>query len=78
MLKSLHSVLQGDDAVDGDVEVDTDEDEEYDSDEKEKMRELVSNKLKKDKGGEKTAEEEREKKSSRRYDRSVFNKLFGR
>lgn len=46
-------------------------DEEYDSDKKEKMRELISQKLKKEKGAERGAdpsEEEQLKKSSRRYD----------
>ncbi|XP_028274212.1 spliceosome-associated protein CWC27 homolog [Parambassis ranga] len=53
--------------TDGDSQDDTD-DEEYDSDQKERMRELVSKKLKKEKGGEKMTEadeEEQGKKSSR-------------
>ncbi|KAF1377833.1 hypothetical protein PFLUV_G00204840 [Perca fluviatilis] len=57
-----------DDATDDDVEGDMDADEEYDSDEKERMKALISNKLKKDKGAVKTTdpgEEEREKKTSR-------------
>ncbi|XP_023278105.1 peptidyl-prolyl cis-trans isomerase CWC27 homolog [Seriola lalandi dorsalis] len=55
-----------DDEADDDVEDDADE--EYDSDERERMRELVSQKLKKEKGAEKVteaSEEERGKKSSR-------------
>lgn len=52
--------------------------EEYDSDSKERMRELISKKLKKEKGSEKAAEaggedEERGRKTSRRYERrSLF------
>ncbi|KAA8584307.1 hypothetical protein FQN60_008092, partial [Etheostoma spectabile] len=60
-----------DDASDDDVEGDMDAEEEYDSDEKERMKALISNKLKRDKGAGKTTdpgEEEREKKTSRRYD----------
>ena len=51
-----------------------DADEEYDSDKKEKIRELISQKLKKEKGAEKATEsdeEERGKKPSRRYDGTV-------
>ncbi|XP_017286680.1 spliceosome-associated protein CWC27 homolog isoform X1 [Kryptolebias marmoratus] len=51
-----------------DIEDDVYADEEYDSDKKERMRELVSQKLKKEKGAERApdpSEEEREKKSSR-------------
>ncbi|TNN39413.1 Peptidyl-prolyl cis-trans isomerase CWC27 [Liparis tanakae] len=60
---------EGDDAAEGDVEADGDGDEEYDSDEREKRREIVSNKLKKFKEADKLAEEEqRETKSTRRYD----------
>ncbi|XP_074473687.1 spliceosome-associated protein CWC27 homolog [Sebastes fasciatus] len=51
--------------ADGDVEDDVDADEEYDSDEREKMRELISNKLKKLKAAEQTPEDEGEKKTSR-------------
>lgn len=64
-------LLQTDEEVDGDVEYDKDADEEYDSDKREKMRELISAKLQKEKGAEKTSEpseEERGKKASRRYD----------
>ncbi|XP_029301128.1 spliceosome-associated protein CWC27 homolog isoform X2 [Cottoperca gobio] len=57
---------EADDVADGDVEDDTDSDEEYDSEEREKMRELISNKLKKEKAAEKaTDEDERGKKPSR-------------
>lgn len=58
--------MQTDDETDDDAEDDMDAGEE-----KEKMRELISQKLKKEKGAEKTSaptEEERGKKSSRRYD----------
>lgn len=68
---SLCSTFQTDDATDDDVDGDMDADEEYDSDEKERMKAVISNKLKKDKGAVKTTdprEEEREKKTSRRYD----------
>ncbi|XP_070780552.1 spliceosome-associated protein CWC27 homolog isoform X1 [Enoplosus armatus] len=57
-----------DDEADDDVEDDMDADEEYDSDKREKMRELVSKKLQREKGAEKTteaSEDEREKKTSR-------------
>ncbi|XP_070780553.1 spliceosome-associated protein CWC27 homolog isoform X2 [Enoplosus armatus] len=56
------------DLADDDVEDDMDADEEYDSDKREKMRELVSKKLQREKGAEKTteaSEDEREKKTSR-------------
>uniref|UniRef100_A0A665WZQ9 Spliceosome-associated protein CWC27 homolog n=1 Tax=Echeneis naucrates TaxID=173247 RepID=A0A665WZQ9_ECHNA len=53
-----------DDKVDGDAEDNTDADEEYDSDKNEKMRELISKKLKKDKDTE-PSEDERGKKTSR-------------
>lgn len=61
------AALSGDEA-EGDVEDDMDTDEEYDSEKKEKIRELISKKLKKEKGGEKVTEpteEEEEKKMSR-------------
>ncbi|XP_030598370.1 spliceosome-associated protein CWC27 homolog [Archocentrus centrarchus] len=61
------AALSGDEA-DDDVEDDVDADEEYDSEKKEKIRELISKKLKKEKDGGKVmelAEEEREKKASR-------------
>lgn len=54
--------------TDDDVEDDEHADEECDSDERERRRELISQKLKKDKGAEKTtapAEEERGKSSRR-------------
>ncbi|XP_059214030.1 spliceosome-associated protein CWC27 homolog [Centropristis striata] len=58
-----------DDAAEDDVDDDdVDSDDEMDSEEKQRMRELISNKLKKDKVSEKSTEpgeEEREKKSSR-------------
>ncbi|XP_008299418.1 spliceosome-associated protein CWC27 homolog [Stegastes partitus] len=57
-----------DDEVDGDVEDDSDADEECDPEKKEKMRELISKKLKKEQGGEKAtelSEEDRGKKTSR-------------
>ncbi|KAM9841274.1 spliceosome-associated protein CWC27 homolog isoform 2-T2 [Aulostomus maculatus] len=57
-----------DDEADGDVEDGADSGEEYDSDEKEKIKELISKKLKKEKGVEKAAEpdeEERGRKPSR-------------
>ncbi|XP_045922033.1 spliceosome-associated protein CWC27 homolog [Micropterus dolomieu] len=56
------------DEDDDEVEGDLDEDEEYDSDKKEKMRELISKKLQKEKGVEKAtdpSEEERGKKTNR-------------
>ncbi|XP_035480180.1 spliceosome-associated protein CWC27 homolog isoform X2 [Scophthalmus maximus] len=59
---------EDDEEVDGDAEEDMDADEEYDPDRKEKMRELVSQKLKKGKGTENATEpgeEERGKKTSR-------------
>lgn len=63
--------------MDGDA--DGDEEVEYDSDERERMRELISKKLQRDKGTEKAAElddEERGKKPSRRYDAaSLFSDL---
>lgn len=65
---------QTDEEVDGDVQYNVDADEEYDSDRREKMRELISTKLQKEKGTEKTSEpseEERGKKASRRYDRLI-------
>ncbi|XP_041815774.1 spliceosome-associated protein CWC27 homolog isoform X2 [Chelmon rostratus] len=56
-----------DDEADSDAEDDVDADEEYDSDKREKMRELISKKLQKEKGAEKTepGDEERGKKPSR-------------
>ncbi|XP_015246900.1 PREDICTED: peptidyl-prolyl cis-trans isomerase CWC27 homolog [Cyprinodon variegatus] len=54
--------------AEGDVDQEGLSGEEYDSDEREKMRELISKKLKKEKGGEKPdeqGEEDREKKTSR-------------
>ena len=64
--------FQSDDEVEGDVDNDgADTDEEPDPEKREKMRELISKKLQKDKGAEKTTdldEDERGKKSSRRYD----------
>lgn len=54
-----------------DAEDDVDAGEEFDSEKKEKMRELISQKLKREKGAERTSEateEERGKKSSRRFD----------
>ncbi|MEQ2284958.1 Peptidyl-prolyl isomerase cwc27, partial [Ameca splendens] len=54
--------------AEGAADDDGDGDEEYDSDEKEKMRELISKKLKKEKGAEKANEPNQEewgKKSSR-------------
>ncbi|KAM4528458.1 spliceosome-associated protein CWC27 homolog isoform 1-T1 [Odontesthes bonariensis] len=62
------TAAHSDDEADGDVEDDVDADEEYDSDKKEKIRELISQKLKKEKGAEKATEsdeEERGKKPSR-------------
>ncbi|XP_073334801.1 spliceosome-associated protein CWC27 homolog [Pagrus major] len=56
------------DEVEGDVDDDEDADEECDPEKREKMRELISKKLQKDKGAEKTTEldeDERGKKSSR-------------
>lgn len=67
--------LQSGEEVEGDVDGDADTDEEYDSDEREKMRELISKKLQKEKDAEKTmepGEEERGKKSSRRYDTVIL------
>lgn len=67
--------FQSDDEVEGDVDNDdVDTDEERDPEKREKMRELISKKLQKDKGAEKTTdldEDERGKKSSRRYDRMI-------
>lgn len=62
-------LLQSGEEVDGDDEV------EYDSDERERMRELISKKLQRDKGMEKVAEvddEERGKKPSRRYNAAII------
>lgn len=66
-------LLQSGDEVDGDV--DGEDEVEYDSDERERMKELISKKLQRDKGTEKVAEldeEERGKKPSRRYDVPFF------
>ncbi|KAM9338047.1 spliceosome-associated protein CWC27 homolog [Symphorus nematophorus] len=67
--KKKGAAAETDDEVDGDVDDDDmDADEEYDSDKRERMRELISKKLQKEKGGEKTtepSEEERGKKPSR-------------
>lgn len=58
-----------DDDVDDDDDDDDDADDDYDSEERQRMRELISNKLKKLKEKEaETGDEERGKKSSRRYD----------
>lgn len=60
-------LLQSGEEVDGDV--DGDDEVEYDSDERERMRELISKKLQRDKDAEKVAEldeGERGKKPSRR------------
>lgn len=62
--------------AEGDVDQEGLSGEEYDSDEREKMRELISKKLKKEKGGEKAdeqGEEDREKKTSRRYGAARFH-----
>lgn len=67
-------MLQSGDEAETDVD-DEDADNECDSDEKKRMRELISSKLKKEKDAERAAEpgeEERGKKSSRRYDFSFF------
>ncbi|XP_058474159.1 spliceosome-associated protein CWC27 homolog [Solea solea] len=56
------------DKVEGDADSDLDEDEEYDSDQKEKMRDLINKKLKKDKHTvvtDEPSEEDRGKKPSR-------------
>uniref|UniRef100_A0AAQ5ZKH0 Spliceosome-associated protein CWC27 homolog n=1 Tax=Amphiprion ocellaris TaxID=80972 RepID=A0AAQ5ZKH0_AMPOC len=69
-----------DNEVDDDVEDDSDADEDYDSDQKEKMRALISKKLKKEKSAEKAtepSEEDRGKKTSRRYD-SVLPSCFSK
>lgn len=60
---------QTDDESDGDIE-DGDTDEEYDSETSERMRDLISKKLQREKVEKSTerSEEEREKKTSRRYD----------
>uniref|UniRef100_A0A673CCZ0 Spliceosome-associated protein CWC27 homolog n=1 Tax=Sphaeramia orbicularis TaxID=375764 RepID=A0A673CCZ0_9TELE len=66
-LSSVPAIDKYTDSDDDDVKPDVD-DEEYDSDKREKMRELISNKLKKEKGSDKTTEaneEDRGKKSSR-------------
>uniref|UniRef100_A0A3B3CEQ4 Spliceosome-associated protein CWC27 homolog n=1 Tax=Oryzias melastigma TaxID=30732 RepID=A0A3B3CEQ4_ORYME len=74
----LSSVPASDEEGDSDLEGDMAAGEEYDSDSKERMRELISKKLKKEKGSEKAAEaggedEERGRKTSRRYERrSLF------
>lgn len=60
-------------------EVDGDDDVEYDSDERERMRELISKKLQRERGTEKAAEpgeDERGKKPSRRYDAATLNSSF--
>lgn len=70
-------LLQSGNEVDGDA--DGDDEVEYDSDERERMRELISKKLQRDKGTEKVAElddEERGKKPSRRCDAASFISYF--
>lgn len=69
MILNVTLFFQSDDEVDGDFEDDMDAEEERDSDSREKMRELISKKLQKEKGAEKMtdpSEEERGKKPSRR------------
>lgn len=69
MIENFTVLFQTGDEDDDEVEGDLDEDEEYDSDKKEKMRELISKKLQKEKGVEKAtdpSEEERGKKTNRR------------
>lgn len=78
LIVNFDALLQTDEEVDGDVEYDVDADEEYDSERRDKMRELISSKLQKEKGTAKTSEpseEERGKKASRRYDRLIQTQL---
>lgn len=71
-------LLQSGEEVDGDGDGD-DDDVEYDSDDRERMRELISKKLQRDKSMAEAAElgeDERGKKPSRRYGAATLNSSF--